>query len=62
MYARTVPGPEKQFLCEFLDEPDTPLTFECPPPPPGQACYQGVDGSVYVIDEMLSGVDSTENL
>ena len=29
MYARTVPGPEKQpKLREFLDEPDTPLTFD----------------------------------
>ena len=32
MYARTLPGPEKQpYLREFLDEPDTPLTFEWPP-------------------------------
>ena len=33
MYAPTVPGPEKQpWLREFLDKPDTPLTFECPLP------------------------------
>ena len=34
MYACAVPGPEKQpQLREFLDEPDTPLTFEWPHPP-----------------------------
>ena len=35
MYARTLHGPEKQpyLLREFLDEPDTPLTFEWPPGP-----------------------------
>ena len=33
MYARTVPGPEKQpSLRDFLDEPDTPLDIRVPPP------------------------------
>ena len=33
MYARTVPGPEKQpLLREFLDEPDTPLDIRVAPP------------------------------
>ena len=33
MYARTVPGPEKQpQLREFLDEPDTPLDIWVAPP------------------------------
>ena len=37
MYARTVPGPEKQpLLREFLDEPDTPLDIRMPPPPGSQ--------------------------
>ena len=42
MYARTVPGPEKQpLLREFLDEPDTPLDIRVPPPPGAWGENQG---------------------
>ena len=46
MYARTVPGPEKQpLLRDFLDEPDTPPWHSSghppppPPPPPRGRCW-----------------------